>query len=80
MKTKTSITLSSSLLDEIDRQVDSETSRSAFIETVLRDYLREKSRRALQAKDLQLLNAAADRLNREAEEVMEYQSFESNSQ
>jgi metal-responsive CopG/Arc/MetJ family transcriptional regulator len=68
------------LLDEIDRQVDSETSRSAFIETVLRDYLREKSRRALQAKDLQLLNAAADRLNREAEEVMEYQSFESNSQ
>jgi hypothetical protein len=31
-------------------------------------------RAALEARDLQLINAAADRLNAEAEDVLEYQS------
>ena len=74
MKTKTSITLSSTLLAEIDRHAGKSGSRSAFVEGVLLAYLRANARRAVQARDLELLDAAADRLNKEALDVLEYQA------
>jgi metal-responsive CopG/Arc/MetJ family transcriptional regulator len=74
MKEKTSITLSKDLLATVDRLAGSKQSRSAFIERVLRRYLRQRKRAALQARDLALLNRAADRLNSEAAEVLEYQA------
>ncbi len=74
MKTKTSITLSSDLLAEIDRSTGTKASRSAFIEEVLRAYLKEKARRAIHARDLELINANADYLNREMEDVLKYQA------
>ena len=74
MKEKTSITLSKDVLTKVDRLAGSKQSRSAFIERVLRGYLKNRARAALQARDLQLLNKAADRLNVEAAEVLEYQS------
>ena len=74
MKTKTSITLSSDLLAEIDRRTGTKASRSAFIEDVLRGYLKEKARRAIHARDLELINANADYLNREMEDVLKYQA------
>ena len=74
MKLKTSVTLSSDLLKEIDRDAGSKASRSAFIENVLRDYFKEKVRRAIYERDLALLNAHADELNREALDVLEYQA------
>ncbi len=74
MKEKTSITLSTDLLAQIDQVADRKVSRSAFIEHVLRSYFRERARRKLQARDLKLINAAADRLNLEAAEVLEYQA------
>jgi metal-responsive CopG/Arc/MetJ family transcriptional regulator len=76
MKEKTSITLSSDLLTAIDRLAGSKFSRSAFIERVLWLYLRERTRRRTQARDLKRLNAAADRLNSEAEEVLSFQSLD----
>jgi len=76
MKEKTSITLSSDLLEQVDRVAGSKLSRSAFIEKVLRGYFRERARRKLHARDLERINAAAERLNAEAAEVLEYQSFE----
>jgi metal-responsive CopG/Arc/MetJ family transcriptional regulator len=76
MKEKTSITLSQDLLAKVDRQVGSGASRSAFIEKVLRDYFRQKARRQVHARDLRLLNAAADKLNLEATDVLEYQASE----
>lgn len=79
MKEKTSITLSKDLLAQVDRLVGSKRSRSAFIERVLRRYLRERSRAALHARDLAQINRAADRLNLEAAEVLEYQSADSPS-
>ncbi|MCU1297552.1 MAG: hypothetical protein JWO91_1830 [Acidobacteriaceae bacterium] len=76
MKEKTSITLSTDVLSGIDRLAGSKHSRSAFIEGVLRRYLRERARQAVEARDLEKINIAAERLNSEAADVMEYQSIE----
>jgi metal-responsive CopG/Arc/MetJ family transcriptional regulator len=74
MKEKTSITLSADVLAQVDHLAGSKQSRSAVIEQVLRSFFREHSRRKMNARDLERINAAADRLNAEAAEVLEYQS------
>jgi metal-responsive CopG/Arc/MetJ family transcriptional regulator len=74
MKEKTSITLSSDLLAEVDRKAGSAKSRSAFIEDVLREYFKERARQAIHQRDLELINANADYLNREMEDVLRYQA------
>ncbi len=74
MKEKTSITLSSDVLAVVDRLAGPKLSRSAFIERVLRRYLRERERAQAQARDLERINQAAERLNAEAAEVLEYQT------
>jgi len=79
MKEKTSITLSRDVLSGIDRLAGSKHSRSAVIEEVLRRHLRERARAAVQARDLERINAASDRLNAEAADVLEYQAPDSNS-
>ena len=66
MKEKISITLSGDVLAAIDRVAGSKQSRSAFIEKVLREFLQERARAAVQARDLERINAAAPRLNAEA--------------
>lgn len=73
MKEKTSITLSTDVLTGIDKLAGSKHSRSAIIERVLRRYLTEHARAHLQARDLEQLNLAADELNREAADVLDYQ-------
>jgi metal-responsive CopG/Arc/MetJ family transcriptional regulator len=74
MKQKTSVTLSSDLLAQIDRDAGSKSSRSAFIEGVLREYFKQKVRQAIYERDLKLINENADALNREAEDVLRYQA------
>ncbi len=76
MKEKTSVTLSKDVLKDVDRLAGSKYSRSAFIERVLRRYLRDRAKAALEARDLERLNSGADRLNREAAEILEYQAYE----
>jgi len=76
MKEKTSITLSRDLLAEIDQLAGTRGSRSAFIERVLRRYLRERARAQAHARDLERINQAADRLNSEAADVLDYQAAE----
>jgi metal-responsive CopG/Arc/MetJ family transcriptional regulator len=76
MKEKTSVTLSKDVLEDVDRLAGSKYSRSAFIERVLRKYLRERAKAAAQARDLERINAAAERLNLEAAEVLDYQAAE----
>jgi hypothetical protein len=58
----------------VDRNAGSARSRSAFIEGVLRDYFKEKVRQAIHQRDLELINANADYLNREAMDVLRYQA------
>jgi metal-responsive CopG/Arc/MetJ family transcriptional regulator len=72
MKQKTSITLSRDVLAVVDR-LAGEESRSAFIERVLRSHIRDRARSAREATDLERINLAAERLNAEAEEVLEFQ-------
>lgn len=74
MKVKTSITLSSELLTKIDRSIGRKSSRSGFIELVLRRHFLERNRARLHARDLALINAAADRFNEEAVDVLSYQA------
>ena len=74
MKQKTSITLSEEVLRELDRWTGSGESRSAYIERVLRRHFRRRAWAAEQRRDLERINAAADRLNAEAEDVLEYQA------
>jgi metal-responsive CopG/Arc/MetJ family transcriptional regulator len=76
MKDKTSITLSREVLAGIDRLAGSRQSRSAFIEAVLRRFLRSRARAEIEAHDLQRINQASDRLNAEASEVLDYQASE----
>jgi len=73
MKVKTSITLSEELLDDVDRAAGSE-SRSAFIEGVLRGFLRRRTLNQEQDRDREILDRAASALNDEASDVLEYQS------
>ena len=75
MKEKTSITLSREVLAGIDRVAGSKRSRSAFIESVLAQYLRKRRRAQIEARDLELLNKAADELNAEIEDVLRYQTI-----
>jgi len=74
MKEKTSVTLSPEVLAGIDRLAGTKHSRSAVIERVLRKYLREQAKAATEARDLALLDDAADRLNMEAADVLDYQA------
>ncbi len=76
MKEKTSITLSREVLTGIDRIAGSRQSRSAFIEGILLQYLRDRARAQRDARDIELINRHAEKLNRDAEEGLEYQSPE----
>jgi metal-responsive CopG/Arc/MetJ family transcriptional regulator len=73
MKEKTSVTLSKEVLAGVDRAAGSKQSRSAFIEAVLSQYLRRRARAQIEARDLELLNKAADELREEIEDVLSYQ-------
>ena len=74
MKEKTSITLSSDVLAQVDRTAGSKASRSAFIEGVLREHFKAKVREAINARDLELINAHADYLARESRDLDAYQT------
>jgi metal-responsive CopG/Arc/MetJ family transcriptional regulator len=74
MKEKTSVTLSADVLAGIDRLSGSKHSRSAVIDRVLRQYLAARARARADARDLEILNRAADELNAEAEDVLDYQA------
>ena len=76
MKEKTSVTLSREVLTGIDRLAGKQQSRSAFIEAVLLDHLRTRSRAQRDARDIEIINRNADRLNRNAEGGLEDQSPE----
>ena len=73
MKIKTSITLSEDLLKAIDQQSRQYKNRSEFIETALWAFITQMLRNEQNAKDLEIINRRADRLNKEAEDVLTYQ-------
>lgn len=74
MKRKVTITLSADILTKIDRHICKPYSRSAFIEEVLRDYFRDSTRQLMQERDRKRIDAAADYLNKEMEDILRYQA------
>jgi metal-responsive CopG/Arc/MetJ family transcriptional regulator len=73
MKIKTSITLAEDLLKVIDEQSGPYKSRSDFIEKAVRAYVVQVMRDRQNARDLDIINRQADRLNQEAKDVLTYQ-------
>lgn len=73
MKVKTSITLSEEILKAVKRAAGRAESRSEAVERLLREGLAARARRRIDARDLALINAHADALNAEADDVLAYQ-------
>ena len=73
MKVKTSITLSPDALALIDRHAK-ESNRTEFEEEAVRFYAAQLARKLRDRKDRDIIDAAADRLNREAMDSLDYQA------
>ncbi len=76
MKEKTCVTLSTETLADVDRLAGRKLSRSAFIQSVLRRYIREKRRAQAHAQDVERINRAADQLNSESADALDYQALD----
>jgi len=74
MKVKTSITISEELLHSIDELLGRQKNVSEFIEKAVRDFVERQTRKKRDMEDLKILNKKAERLNREAEDVLSYQA------
>ncbi len=75
MKVKTTITLSEDLIQSIDAFTGGQENRSGLIEKALRDYLERQIRmKKRDLDDLAIINKKAGKLNREAEDVLSYQT------
>ena len=74
MKIKTSITLSEELIQSIDELFGGRINRSEFIEKALKDYVERQIQRKKDLQDLDILNKKADKLNKEAVDVLSYQT------
>lgn len=70
MRVKTSVTLPEGLLRRLDRLGPN---RSAVLEQAALTYLAQLERIARDRKDIEIINRNADRLNREANDTLEYQ-------
>jgi metal-responsive CopG/Arc/MetJ family transcriptional regulator len=70
VRVKTSVTLPQDLLAQIDRVDDN---RSAFVERAARAYLARLERAKREARDIEIINRNAERLNAEALDVLDYQ-------
>ena len=74
MRVKTSVTIDEKVLRAIDRTTSRTRSRSRIIEDAAREFLARRARAAREARDLAILNDAADDLNREMDDVLTYQA------
>ena len=74
MKVKTSITLEEQTLQAIDQVAGASSNRSRVIEKAVTEFLRRLERDERDARDLAILNEAADRLNAEQADVLRDQA------
>jgi len=74
MKQKTSITLDTETIRAIDEVAGERSNRSRVIEEAVLEFLERRRRRLRDARDLVILDAAADELNAEVEDVLDYQA------
>lgn len=74
MKIKTSVTLDSELMKNIDEEFGGKTNKSQFIEEAVREYIERRVHRKRDLADLEILNKKSAKLNKEAEDVLSYQA------
>ena len=74
MKVKTSITISKSLIKEIDSAISKAGNRSLFIETAIKNYLNHRKCVSRSRNDIEIINNSIDELNKEAEDTLSYQA------
>lgn len=74
MRVKTSVTIDEKVLRAIDKSTGPYRSRSRVLEEAAREFLARRARTAREARDLEIINAQADDLNREMEDVLAYQA------
>jgi metal-responsive CopG/Arc/MetJ family transcriptional regulator len=73
MKVKTSVTLSDELVKAIDQYGQNYKNRSDFIEAAIWAFIKQMIRNEQNARDIEIINRNADRLNAEALDVLAYQ-------
>ena len=73
-KTKKSISLSNSLLDDL-ALVNKNYSMSQFIETALVYYINELKKQERRRRDIEIINANAKKFNKQAEENLKFQAI-----
>jgi metal-responsive CopG/Arc/MetJ family transcriptional regulator len=73
MKVKTSVTLSDELVEAIDQYSEPYKNRSDFIEAATWAFIKQIIRDQQNARDIEIINRNADRLNAEALDVLAYQ-------
>jgi metal-responsive CopG/Arc/MetJ family transcriptional regulator len=71
MKIRTSVTISSELLVQLNELAGNR--RSEIIEMALQDYFKKKHRQERDNRELEIINKNAKALNKEALDVLEYQ-------
>lgn len=74
MTIKTSVTLSEDLLEAVDAHIGPAASRSEFNEWAVRSHLAGLVRREQDARDLEIMNRFADKMNAEASDLLDYQA------
>ncbi|GIK43555.1 MAG: hypothetical protein BroJett011_73880 [Chloroflexota bacterium] len=73
MKIKTSVTLSDELVKAIDQYGQNYKNRSDFVEAAIWAFIKQMIRNEQNARDIEIINRNADRLNAEALDVLAYQ-------
>ena len=74
MKVRTFVTLPKELLMEVDALAEKKHRRSEIVETALRDYVAKKNRKELNRRDIEIINANANHLNKQALETLDLQA------
>jgi metal-responsive CopG/Arc/MetJ family transcriptional regulator len=74
MKIKTSLTLSEDLVAKLDSMAGPGTSRSSFIEKILRDFVESRAQARRDAREVAALNRHAATLNAEMKDVLSFQT------
>ena len=73
-KTKKSISLSNSLLQEL-ALLNKDKSVSEFVENALTYYMKDLKKQERRQRDVEIINSNAKRFNKEAEENLKFQAL-----
>lgn len=73
MRVRTSVTLPAELLAEVDALAVKKNGRSAIVESALVAYVARARPKRSKKREIDIINANAAKLNKEALDVLEYQ-------